>query len=174
MSPVIGPEECFPPPLLSRRELIAIGNIVVEWAYLETKIDESIWLLLGKPETVKFNDYLKICFNRRMKLWKELGAATLKDRVATGQLHSIIDRARDFRGLRDLIVHGRWNTNIAKSAPQGVVTWKFTPEWKATFHPISTAKMENFAKQLRELTDKIFEFERQHVLDAIPLPDIPG
>jgi len=70
--PPIGPEDSWPPKPLNKSHIAAIGKVVIEWAYLETKIDESIWLLLGRPETSQFNANLDIAFDRRMRLWKDL------------------------------------------------------------------------------------------------------
>ena len=159
----------WPPTPLGRNELIAIGNVVVEWAYLESKIDESIWLLLNRPETSEFEEQLAIPFKQRMDLWKDLTTAISLEEEAVKQLHGIIDQATDMHGSRNLIVHGQWGTNSDEKVPSGVIRWKFTPDWKTTFHPISLKRMEGLAKKSRNLTEEIYKFEDHHILGkAVP------
>ncbi len=160
----VEPTDNWPPTRLSKEQLAAIGRVTVEWTYLETKIDESIWLLLDRPQTKQFNRNLDIEFDRRMHLWKDLLPKISQNKRAIQELDSIIDQARNLNGLRDLIVHGRWGTNFDKKAPMGVIAWKFTPDWKSKFHPISKKMVDALPDKIRQLTDHLYDFERKHIL----------
>lgn len=161
------PDDFWPPTLPSKAQLAAIGRVTVEWAYLETKIDESIWLLLGRPQTKQFNRNIDIQFDRRMRFWKDLLQKVSQTERAIQELDSIIDRARNLNGLRDLIVHGRWGTNYNKKPLTGVIAWRFTPDFKMKFHPISTKMVDALPDKIRKLTDHLYKFEQKHIF---PIP----
>jgi len=45
--------------------------------------------------------------------------------------------------------------------------WRFTPDWKMKFHPVSTKMVDALPSKMRKLIDHLYDFERNHIL---PIP----
>jgi hypothetical protein len=137
---------------LSDRELLAIGQIIVQWGALEHEIFNQLLLTFdedtapGPPEVLR-----NFQLARRIELWKERvidAAPQERAEVLTLQLEEIV-RLKD---ARDALVHGMWHWSVGDLTT--ISTVRVRKEQVITTHFTAEA-LEDFGRRLADINFKI-------------------
>ena len=146
-----------------------IGQVAVQWAYLETRIDFCLWLFLEQPQAAIIRPKnIPKAYRRRTKLWKDAANLVFTDQPEElEKINTVIEDAANLRGQRDDIIHGRWRLSRRgrreRELYQVLEVYSPPPNWQVRKKPIDPEKLENVAAKIAEITIRLEGFLFQNI-----------
>lgn len=148
------PKMQFP---LSKKQYQAIGEVAVQWAFLENSIDIRILLLNttinGKPEFGMTNRGLAIGFEDRLKILKKLIKDAFSSELSDYFL-AILPRVKLLHSQRNKILKGLWGNGDYKEELINLSTPRFS--LKTIKNLLNSRKIDIFKfEDLQNIADEI-------------------
>ncbi|MBC8337441.1 MAG: hypothetical protein H8E39_01990 [Alphaproteobacteria bacterium] len=158
----------FRPPL-KRNQYEAIGQVTVQWAYLDTEICHTILFILnvldkGNARKIKPAELDLIGpFKTKVNQLKALYAETFNEKAINHGVN-LLDQALNLKGHRDHIVHGSWESNLNEykeiSDDISATLLKFSRSPSARTMNYRTPKTRGIASKISKLNRDLAVFHR--------------
>jgi DNA-binding IclR family transcriptional regulator len=139
---------------LPPRYYYKIANVIVEWCWLEYRLQESIWYLLGRGKANGRILTAEMAPSELTVLLKALAPRLIKDQQLSTQVIALANEIEKTAKHRNNLAHGFWAFNSSMARPTMYryvgaqrVTGK-TPDY-------SLPKIEEAAKTIRDLRDQL-------------------
>lgn len=130
---------------LTDEELIAIGTVTIQWAYLEHAVFINM-LALSEKEIPK--EAFSADFSRRLDKWKELIKTNITKKREKERLLNLVRRIAAIARTRHRISHGIWDWLPDNPKKINASSFKPTREFKEGF---DLQKLIKFGEDLGEI-----------------------
>jgi hypothetical protein len=147
--------------ILTDKQLMALGQITAQWAFLESEIAQHTELTARVHKVPVPKDISSSSFERRIKAWRELVRSINIDGATRDAIVKLNCRVADMQRERHRTIHARWGKDNADTSDTVTGFGDRKPnvfEWR-----LSTMKLNRIARKISQLNADLSAL-------AIPLP----
>jgi hypothetical protein len=158
---------------VSDEHLKALGQVIVNFALLETHVAMLTWALIGKNQRVGQIITAGLSFRSLLTLTSSLWKHQVSDPERTAEFEALLEDAQEAEQRRNVLTHSLWG---AGESPGTVTRVKATAKprkgLRHQFQQMSVKELNDIADFISEVAAKSLYFTLRMVDQGV-LPNIP-